>query len=154
MSQQPLQVIQPDNPMSALALIDAKSCEQFARDMAALVHEGHTDPIQVRVFMKVWEKAFEMIKTAIEANVEREAEKHGKSFDFMGAKCEWAVTSTQYDYSRDVEWNRLDKEKKSREAFLKALPAPTDVLDKESAEVVTIYPAIKTQSEGLKISIK
>lgn len=158
-----LQVIQPSNPMEVLNLIDAKSCEQFAHDMAALVKEGHVDPIQVRVLMSAWEKAFKSLKTAIEPETEREAAKHGKAFDFMGAKCEWGATYTQYDYlgTGDPEWAEhqraelhVSNQRKDREAFLRSLKQPIDVVSRETGEVITINPPVKTQREGLKITIK
>lgn len=156
-----IQVIQPSNPLEVLNLIDAKSCEQFAKDMAALVQQGHVDPIQVRVLMSAWEKAFKSLKTAIEPEVAREAEKHGKAFDFMGAKCEWVPTYTDYDYSRDVTWGNLKQavetateKRKEREAFLKTVKEPFKQVDEETGEVMQIYPPVKKQTEGLKITIK
>ncbi len=161
MSRETIQVIQPSNPLEVLNLIDAKSCEQFAHDMAALVREGHVDPIQVRVLISAWEKAFKSLKTAIEAEVAREAAKHGKTFDFMGAKCEWVPTYTAYDYSRDVTWSnfkdaveKATAKQKEREAFLKTVKEPFTQLDEPTGELITVTPPIKTQTEGLKITIK
>lgn len=158
-----LQVIQPSNPMEVLNLIDAKSCEQFAHDMAALVKEGHVDPIQVRVLMSAWEKAFKSLKTAIEPETEREAAKHGKAFDFMGAKCEWVPTYTAYDYKgcNYPAWEEADfnehsakNHKKMAEDFLKNVKQPFTMVDDRTGEVITINPPVKTQREGLKITIK
>ena len=153
----------PKTPLSVLTLIDAATCEQFAHDMAALVQQGHVDPIQVRVLMSAWEKAFKSLKTAIEPEVEREAAKHGKAFDFMGAKCEWVPTYTTYDYlsTGDHEWaeaNRAEEvaagERKDRERFLRTLTKPIDIVSRETGEIITINPPVKRQTEGLKISIK
>jgi hypothetical protein len=160
-----LQIIQPSNPLEVLNLIDTKTCEQFAHDMAALVREGHVDPIQVRVKISAWEKAFKSLKTAIEQEVATEAAKHGKAFEFMGAKCEWVPTFTQYDYSHcaDPEWEEYDaaetsaaNSRKERETFLKALKEPITMIDTRqgSGEVITVNPPTKTQKEGLKITIK
>lgn len=154
-----LQVIQPSNPLEVLALIDVKSCEQYAREITALVKEGHADPIQVRVLMSAWEKAFKSIKTAIEPETEREAMKHGAKFDFLGTKCEWVPVFTEYDYSRDTDWGTLKADveaavakQKERETFLKALDKPFERV--ENDEVITVYPAVKKQREGLKVTIK
>lgn len=147
--------------MEVLNLIDAASCERFGQDLAALVREGHIDPIEVRVKMKAWEKAFKAAESAIAPEVEREAAKHGKAFDFMGAKCEWIPTYTAYDYAKDVTWNNF-KEKveqatakqKEREAFLKTVKEPFQQLDPDTGELITVTPPIKTQREGLRITIK
>lgn len=156
-----IQVIQPSNPLEVLNLIDVKSCERFGLDLAALVREGHIDPLAVRVAMKVWEKAFKVAESAIAPEVEREAAKYGKSFDFMGAKCEWVPTYTEYDYSRDVTWATLRdaveaavEKRKQREAFLKTVKDPMKLVDEETGEVMQIYPPVKKQTEGLKITIK
>lgn len=158
-----LQIIQPSNPLEVLNLIDAASCEQFAHDMAALVQQGHVDPIQVRVLMSAWEKAFKSLKTAIEQEVANEAAKHGKAFDFMGAKCEWVPTYTTYDYlgTGDHEWaiaNRAEQsaaeDRKEREKFLRTLTKPLDLVSRETGEVITINPPVKRQTEGLRITIK
>ena len=159
--EQPLYIVQPSNPIEVLALIDAASCERFANDTASLVREGHVDPIQVRVLMSAWEKAFKSLKSAIEPEVAREAEKHGRAFDFMGAKCEWVPVSTVYDYSRDVTWanfkaavDAATAKQKEREAFLKTVKEPFQQLDPDTGELITVTPPIKTQTEGLKITIK
>lgn len=147
--------------MEVLNLIDVKSCERFAHDMGALVKEGHVDPIQVRVLISAWEKAFKSLKTAIEPETEREAAKHGKAFDFMGAKCEWVPTYTAYDYSNDVTWNNFrvkveeaTAKQKEREAFLKTVKEPFQQLDPDTGELITVTPPVKSQREGLKITIK
>lgn len=151
--------------MEVLSLVDAKSCEQFAHDMAALVQQGHVDPIQVRVLISAWEKAFKSLKTAIEPETEREAAKHGKSFEFLGAKCEWVPVSTVYYYGDcgDPEWEEYSaaeesacEYRKKRENFLKGLMGPITLVDTRqgSGEIVTVTPPIKTQKEGLRITIK
>ena len=156
-------IIQPSNPLEVLNLIDAKSCEQFAHDMAALVKEGHVDPIQVRVLMSAWEKAFKSLKTAIEPETEREAMKHGKSFDFMGAKCEWVPTYTAYEYDAcgyplweeaDAAERSAKNAKKDAETFLKNVKQSFTMVDDRTGEVITINPPVKKQTEGLKITIK
>jgi hypothetical protein len=83
----------------------------------------------------------------------------------MGAKCEWVPTFTQYDYSRcaDPEWEEYDaaersatNSRKDRETFLRALKEPITLVDTRqgNGEIVTVKPPVKTQKEGLKITIK
>lgn len=156
-------IIQPSNPMEVLNLIDAASCERFGHDLAALVREGHIDPIEVRVKMKAWEKAFKAAETAIAPEVEREAAKHGKAFDFMGAKCEWVPTYTAYEYDgcgypaweeADAAERSAKSSKKDAETFLKNVKQSFTMVDDRTGEVITINPPLKKQTEGLRITIK
>ena len=158
-----IRVVYPDSPISVLELIDAATCEQFAHDMAALVQQGHVDPIQVRVLMSAWERAFKSLKTAIEPEVANEAAKHGKAFDFMGAKCEWVPVYTSYDYKgcNYPAWEEADfnehsakNHKKMAEDFLKNVKQPFTMVDDRTGEVITINPPVKRQTEGLRITIK
>lgn len=160
---QNLQIIQPSNPLEVLTLIDAQSYERFAHQIAFMVKEGHAGAVQSRVSMNFWKKAFALAEKLIEEETERDAERYGKTFEFMGAKCEWGATYTAYDYEStgDDQWAEHKRaeltvagKRKEREAFLRTLKAPIDIVSRETGEVITIIPPIKTQTEGLKITIK
>lgn len=86
-----------------------------------------------------------------------------KGYAAHDVNIEQAPTKTDYDYSvcNDPEWENLDgvvkantELKKHREAFLKTLKKPMEIVDRDTGETYTIYPPNKLQKEGLKLTIR
>ncbi len=70
---------------------------------------------------------------------------------------------TSYDYSNcgDNKYKKLlehqeklKKEIKKREDFLKGISRHETVVDEETSEILTVYPPVKKSSTGVQISIK
>lgn len=90
-----------------------------------------------------------------------EISKYGKSHTTeSGTKIELAEVGIKYDYSQtgDVELMELENQKmqldakiKERQTFLKSINKPMEVLFFD--ELVTIYPASKTSTSSVKITI-
>ena len=88
---------------------------------------------------------------------------HGKSFSFLGD--EWTVkeTGVQYDYDNcndplvaqmHQELEQLQQEIKSRESWLKALPAEGMVIvDEETGETYKVYPPLKKSTTSVTIKL-
>jgi len=89
------------------------------------------------------------------------SKKYGKSFDLHGVKIEYSENiSPKYDYSvcGDIAWDEMQMELKSlqekikvREAFLKAIPDNSTIMDENG---VQLFPPTKTASEGIKVTLK
>lgn len=135
----------------------------FSDQIIQSVKEGETSPLQVRVWIKTMEEIIDRVKTETNANQVTAAEKYPENkFEFAGAILEKADFG-KYDYSvcGDPEWeeasadeNTSGDKRKAREALLKTLQAPIDVLDRRTGEVVTIKPPLKKSNPGLKVSIR
>lgn len=66
-----------------------------------------------------------------------EAEKYGKSFEYMGAKVQLTERRT-HDYSNDDTWNQINRSLKQREELLKYLTAP--LADTKTGEIINPVP--------------
>ena len=90
-----------------------------------------------------------------------EAKKYGKSFESNGNKIEYSENlSPKYDFTvcGDREWDelqaqisKLQEKIKEREAFLKAIPQNSTIMDEDGAQ---LSPPLKKSSEGLRVTIK
>lgn len=159
------QVILPDTPSAVLQLLNAdkQALENFANAIIADVKEGRSNPLEIQILIKKYEYVLNEIKENIKVNVNTETIKHGeKPFNFGGAECHYTPTRTEYDFTvcNDNEWELYDwqikistDKRKEREAFLKTLKEPMTVVNNDG-EVITISPAQKKQSMGLKVTIK
>ena len=136
----------------------------FSDQVIESVHQGETNPLEVLVIMKAFEKATERILKEIRENFVKEANTYPeKSFELFGAKLEKAEVGTKYNYSicNDPVYNRrlaiateATKLVKEREDFLKSLKEPMNFIDEETGEAVKIIPPLKTSTESVKVSIK
>lgn len=91
-----------------------------------------------------------------------EAHKHGKSFKMHGAKVEVREVGTKWYYDKTGdsvlarivdEKSKVSEKEKERQQFLKTLKDPMQVLDEETGELITIYPARKESKTGLVVTI-
>lgn len=74
----------------------------------------------------------------------------GRGSDYFHGVKMTVESRTTYSYSNDPIWKSLQKQTKERESLLKAIKEPIEVLDPESGEVVTVYPATKKVSDYIK----
>lgn len=136
----------------------------FSDQMIESVRQGETNPLEVLVILKAFEKATERILKEVRDNYVKEAANYPEnSFEVYGAKIEKAEVGTKYDYSvcNDPVYQRLfdisfaaNGQLKERENFLKSLKAPIKILDEETGELVEIKPPLKTSTTSLKVSIR
>lgn len=155
----------PDNATGVMELMAQTSVQidKFSDDVIQSVKEGQSNPLMVQLRIKAMERAFERILKEIKYNVLSEADKYpGTEFDFMGNKIQKGSVRTEYDYAvcKDEEWDRFDADvktaterRKEREAFLRALKSPMDVID-SNGEAVKLYPPLKKETPGIKITIR
>ena len=147
-----------------LSILELTNKEQIDAFVSKKVNDcllGEINPLELRLQVSLIEKATDKIKDATKEMALNEALKHGKQFDFKGAKIAIQELGTKYDYTvcNDEEINNLLKEMdvlklklKARENFLKGIITSLDIVV-NGEEVVTIYPPHKTSSTGLKITI-
>lgn len=98
----------------------------------------------------------------IRTEIERNGEK-GKYVSARGVKFEVAEVGTKYDFSQcnDTELAALEgaakltaEAIKERQAFLKTLPLKgMEILEKNTGELVTIYPPSKTSKSSFKVQL-
>jgi len=117
---------------------------KIAKDVKTLVLSGEVNPIMVKVMFDVFSQAMkdEDVKDAIMSEVD----KHEKQFEINGFRFEKASRSS-YSFKHDVEWLRLDAQRKARENLMK-LALEMDVADPNTGEIIP--PAIKTNTEFIK----
>ena len=127
-----------DNALSYITQfsLSKSQIDLFTQRVLEEVDSGMYNPLTIHLCLKAMEELTKRIKEGIAEQVLLEAEKYGKSFEYMGSKVQLSERRT-YDYSDDGTWSELEKAKKKREELLKYLSAP--LADPETGEM--IFPA-------------
>lgn len=148
---------------STLALMPNTKQEilTFSEKLKEELQSGYVNPLDLLRGQKAIEKVFANIKEDLTKATREEAEKYGKSFEYKGSKIELAEVGVKYDYSEcgDYELNeileqiaKLEEKKKAREAFLKTLKEPMQIITKDG-EPIEVYPPKKSSTSSIKITI-
>lgn len=121
------------------------------------------DALPLVIRLRELTKNLEQWTAQIDAIALQEALKYSeKSFKLQGARVEIREVGTKwyYDKTGDSVLARIVDEKskvsdreKERQAFLKTLKDPIQVLDEDTGELITIYPARKESKTGLVITL-
>lgn len=147
-------------------LLDAKksNLSNAVKAIKEEIEDGNYDSLKGLILALKGKALFTDLESALRPLAENGyLNKLEKGYSIHDAGVEQAATSTKYDYSvcNDPQWeslvslNKANGElQKEREAFLKAIKTPLEVVDTESGETYTIYPPNKLQKEGLKITLK
>ena len=131
-------------------------------DMKVELLSGEYNPLDVELQLKAMEETIKQLRSDedIRQFVLSEAEKHGKSFEWRGAKMSIREVGVKYDYasSGDSEWAILDarikeltEKRKAREKFLQNIPEMGTV-SPETGE--TIYRPAKTSTTSIAVTLK
>jgi hypothetical protein len=156
----------PDTAMGVLEMFSPtkSGITTFASQVINEVENGNLDPLRVRLLCDTVEQIADKIKTATKSHQVNAATKYGeRPFSFMGAEFHYTPTKTEYDYKAcgDPEFDMLNAQKdmieariKQRQEWLKTMGNPETVVNKVTGEIVDIYPPIKKQTMGVKLTIK
>lgn len=142
--------------MSNLTLPNNRaSAEAMAQVINKEIEEGLVDPLQLLIARKSIETFLELIKPTLNAAAITEAAKHGSGLvKYQGAEIKVGEYGTQYDYSKCNDpvyeeilerFNKVDKEKKSRETFLKGLTKMEQIMDAEGT-LHEVWAPVKTST--------
>ncbi len=156
----------PETPTQLLTLAPSTQTQidVFSDGVIQSVKSGEINPLTVLVQLRALAKASERILKEINSEIMNEADKYsGNEFEFSGNKITKTEHGTKYDFSKcnDTAWEMYDQKRasaiesmKDREAFLKALKSPMNVLDELTGEVIILNPPTKKSTSGLNVSIK
>jgi len=155
----------PETPVQLLTLMANTSTQidVFSDGIIQAVQGGEINPLAVLVQLKAMEQATERIRKEIRPNMLIEIDKYPDTFEYLGNKITKAEHGMKYDFSNcgDPEWEQYEHDRlsaanslKDREAFLKSLKEPIDIIDRRTGEVVTITPPTKKSTSGINISIR
>lgn len=156
----------PETPVAALRLLATTQTEidRFSDGLIQSVKEGESNPLEILIMLRAFEKVSKRVLSEIDENYLKEADKYPeKKFELFGATIEKAEVGTKYDYAvcddtiyerLEVEFETAKRKLDERKEFLKVLKAPMPVIDDVTGECVTIKPPLKTSTTGLKVSIK
>jgi hypothetical protein len=137
--------------------------ETFSEQLIRGLESGDIEPLKFKVFLNGLDKVFANVKPLLDKMARDEAELHGKSFDYMGAKVELREAGTRYDYSGCgfPKWERANAELKAKqeevkvhEKFLQSLQGPIVIADEDTGEIITIYPPVKKSTSTIQITMK
>ncbi len=143
---------------SALSILPQtkEQIEHFSNMLISEIQNGQVDPLELLKHQKSIEKVFEKIKDDLRKASIDVAEKYGKGkFGLHGANFEVKEMGVKYDYKHcnDKVWEKLEKDKKDRETFLKSLTTVITIVDEETGEAVTVYPPLKTSTTSVVVSL-
>lgn len=145
--------------------ITKQEIETLADNLISPVLEGETEAVPHLIKIKGLSDA---IKKAIDDDRFKDAvltdiEKYGKERAWNGAVVKEKEIGVSYDFSGcdDPIYNslvnrkkELDKEIKKREEMLKNLDGKQDILDTDTGEYYTIYPAVRMSRLGFTVTFK
>lgn len=131
-------------------------------DMKVELLSGDYNPLDVELQLKAMEETIKQLRSDedIRQFVLSEAEKHGKFFEWRGAKMSIREVGVKYDYSTsgDSEWAILDaqikkltEKRNAREKFLQNIPEMGTV-SPETGE--TIYRPAKSSTTSIAVTLK
>ncbi len=152
-------VILPDTAMGVMNLFEPTKAGiiSFASKVINDVADGNVSPLKVKLICKAMEDIAKKISEGTREYQKTEAGKYGdKEFDFFGAKMHLTVTHTEYDYDNcnDSYLKELQEKLESRKKQLRALVGPTPMGNPDTGEVYTCNPPAKTQTMGVKTTLK
>jgi len=133
----------------------------FANKLKSELENGEVNPLEIITMQKAIEKVFDAVKPTLSELARAEAEKHGKSFDFKGAKIECVEVGTKYDFSEcgHLDYselcekiNQLTEMKKNYETMIKTYKEPQNLISL-NGDVMTVYPPKKTSTSSIKVTI-
>ena len=166
---------------SILALFETnkEQRQSFIIDLMEKLENGEVDPLKVHFHVKCMDKILDELTNIDETKnkdgfhiakrykklVLEAAEKYGqKEFQYMGAKIKVGEVGTKYDYSKCNDPEILELQKQAAELkekidkktkFLQALPIEgVSVVNEETGETYNIYPAAKSSTTFITMSLK
>jgi len=140
--------------------------KSYVEKAKAEILSGEYNPIPVMIQLTSMEKVVDSLRTDKEVSecLRKQIDLNGGKYENDFASIVPSENGTKYDFSRcnDVEYirlsnelERLKKELKERETFLKYLPVEgLEHLDKATGEVYLITRPSKTSTSGVKITLK
>lgn len=141
-----------------------KQLKGIADKMIDKAKEGELDPVQAFSAARKGIDFFKQMEEGLRPIVEKDLKlSKGQDYKHNSVLFEGAVTKTEYDYhaTQDRRWIELDaqikdltEQKKERETFLKTLKTKLTTVDEDTGEVVEIYPPVKSESFGIKVTLK
>lgn len=124
---------------------------------------GYMDPVDTFIHVKKMEKLAEELKKQVQPYATGDLNlAKGEIYERMSTEIS-ERDSTRYDYSKCndpvlrqllKEQEELKEEVTNRQEYLKNIKNPVEVVDSDTGEVVTIFPAVRKSSPGLVIRIK
>jgi len=157
----------PSNALGVLALFATSKdgIQNFSNQIISAVREGQIDALRVKAYLKTLQAIAERIDEATKNEQATEAAKYGENKPFELAGCEMVLTPTytkyEYEHCGYPDWEEAEAkalsakaDKETAEKFLKALPGAITMVDSRTGEVITVRPALKKQTMGIKVTIK
>lgn len=155
----------PDTSISVLELFSTskEGIISFSSKVINDVEDGKVSALRVKLLSKVLKEVAEKIDEGTKEKQLKEALLYGdKPFDYFGSEMHATATKTVYNYSNcnDPIYKELEQQAKElndkideRQKFLKAIKDSQTIITNEG-EIVTVYPPIKRQWDGVKTTIK
>lgn len=136
----------------------------FTDKIVGEVESGAINALELHIKLTAIENCFKQVKERIAEAVMEEVNVYSeKSFEMFGAKVEKAELGVKYDFtlcndpkyvSYKTEQEKIEKDIKEREKFLKGIPKSIELTNEETGEITTVYPPVKSSKSGIKVILK
>ncbi len=137
----------------------------FTSDVLERIENGTADPVKVHLQLKCMEEIVKSLtgNESYKTHLIDAAEKNGKKFMAFNAEFSIKEMGTKYDYSQcndDYLLNmletleKLNKEIKERQEYLKHLPAVGVSILEVEGELIKLYPPTKTSNTTVAVTLK
>lgn len=149
------------------SLFNKKGQQEISGKLIQQVTDGEINPMEAVVKMKaMYECIGQFLKSdEVRHAVIDETEKYGKGEEtqYRGANVRIQETGAKFDFSscQDPVWERLNEQITSlkekideREKLLKRISEAMTLVDEETGEVYTIYPAPRSSKTNFVITFK
>ncbi len=133
-------------------------------DLLDKLDKGEISPLSLLQRIKAVAKLEEMIKPVLTDLAVKEALKHPKGpIELYGSEFKLGEFGTKFSFEAcgDPVYKRLleafeeaKKALKEREDFLKSIKGSETIVDPETAEIATVYAAVKTSTTSVSVTIK
>lgn len=145
--------------------VDKTQRQSFVTSVIESVKSGNVNPLELHCNMKAMTEIVGSINKFPEYKeaIMEQAEKYdGKTFEYGHAKITIKEVGVNYDFSEcnDLEYNELKTQfdelqakVKDREKFLKAMPKKQVLIDEETGETYEVFPAVKTSTTSLSVTL-
>lgn len=135
----------------------------FVNSIKESTENGDVDCLDLHIRCKAWIDALSKTIEAIESKALAEAQLHAKNgFSYRNAKIEIREVGSKWHFDKTNDFKLSDlslakqtaiEKEKERMDFLKTIKEKEQILNDETGELVTVYPAYKTSKTGLVITL-
>ena len=135
----------------------------LSEQLISAIQNGEINPLKLKIMFKGIEEVIKNVKPVLDDAALTEAQKYSaKTFSYQTAKLTITEAGTRYDFSNcnHPAYMRINQqveaakaEMKGIEDVLKAMKKSEVIVDEDTGEAVTVYPAAKKSTTTVSVTL-